>query len=99
GHALPASLPPSIQTRAIEEVRQAVRAVGLCRSAFHVELWLAPPGDLVLGEVHARPGGDWIHLLVEACCGVDLFDAALADLLGHADDLDGDRPSGAAAVV
>src|SRR5262249_28557970 len=63
-HALPADLPAS-QRRDIEEtVSAALLILGLRTGAFHVELWLTPTG-VVLGEVHGRFGGDWIHKMLE----------------------------------
>lgn len=84
GHVMPAELDRDAGERAAAAVRAALAAVGLTHSPFHVEFWVTPGGEIVLGEMHARPGGDWIHLLVDACYGVDLFDVAIADLAGDA---------------
>ena len=98
-HVVPAPLPPATRERVIEEVERALLAIGLRHSIFHVEFWVTSDGEVVLGEVHARPGGDWIHLLVHASCGVDLFGAAIADLLEGTGDVETEEASGAAAVV
>jgi biotin carboxylase len=99
GHVVPAGLEPETVGRVVDEARRALGSVGLSHSAFHVELWLTPAGEIVLGELHARPGGDWIHALVDACYGVDLLDVAIADLLGRAGPISLTAPTCAAAVV
>jgi formate-dependent phosphoribosylglycinamide formyltransferase (GAR transformylase) len=66
---------------------------------FHVEFWVTRRGEVVIGEVHARPGGDWIHLLVQECYGIDVFDAAIADLIGDPVELRSSEHRGAAATA
>jgi L-aminoacid ligase-like protein len=47
-----------------------------------VEFWLSATG-IVLGEIHGRPGGDYIHALVEhSRPGLELYGLLLDDLLG-----------------
>jgi len=82
GHVMPAELDPSLETRVRDAVIAALSAVGLTHSLFHAEFWVTPAAEVIIGEVHARPGGDWIHRLVEEVHGIDLFDAALAELVG-----------------
>jgi biotin carboxylase len=81
-HTLPADLPES-QRREIEEtVSAALLVLGLRIGAFHVEIWLTPTG-VVLGEVHSRFGGDWIHKMLEyAIPGIELFGLIIDDILG-----------------
>ncbi|HEV2783896.1 MAG TPA: ATP-grasp domain-containing protein [Actinophytocola sp.] len=82
GHVLPAPLPEPRRARIEREVRVALRALGLRFGLFHVELWWTADGP-VLGEVHGRPGGDWIHLLLgHAIPGLELYGLIYDDLLG-----------------
>lgn len=81
-HTLPAHLSKP-QRREIEEtVSAALLTLGLRIGAFHVEIWLTPTG-VVLGEVHSRFGGDWIHKMLEyAIPGIELFGLIIDDMLG-----------------
>jgi FkbM family methyltransferase len=83
GHVLPAAL-PARQTADIERtVAAALRALGLVFGIFHVELWLTDEG-IVLGAIHVRPGGDWIHvLLAHMMPGLELFGLVYDDALGR----------------
>ncbi|GLZ40465.1 ATP-grasp domain-containing protein [Actinokineospora sp. NBRC 105648] len=82
GHVLPARLPAATRAEIERQVRTALRALRLRYGLFHVELWHTAAG-VVLGEVHARPGGDWIHqLLRHAIPGLDLFGLVYDDALG-----------------
>lgn len=96
GHRTADDLDEATSAELREVLRAALTGVGLTRSAFHVELWVTRDG-IVLGEVHARTGGDWIHRLVELSSGVDVFGAVLDDVLGVADVPTGD-PLGATGV-
>lgn len=50
---------------------------------FHAEFWITERG-IVLGEFHARPGGDFIHALVECSRpSLELYKILTADLLGY----------------
>ncbi|GAA4303754.1 ATP-grasp domain-containing protein [Streptomyces venetus] len=85
GHVLPAELPDQDRRRIEQQVSSALTVLGLRTGAFHVELWLTPRG-VVLGEVHGRFGGDWIHRMVEyAIPGLELFGLVYDDMLGRAD--------------
>ncbi|MFI9383083.1 ATP-grasp domain-containing protein [Kutzneria sp. NPDC052558] len=78
GHRMPASV-----ESARAEVERAVTAVGLTHGVFHVEFWLDGT-EIVLGEVHARPGGDFIHAMVEHVRpGLELYGALMDDLFGE----------------
>ncbi|WP_329310251.1 ATP-grasp domain-containing protein [Streptomyces sp. NBC_01262] len=84
GHVMPAPLPARDTERIARDVRGAVSALGLKAGHFHAECWLTEQG-VVLGEVHARQGGDWIHALLEwVHPGFELYGAWLDDLLGAA---------------
>jgi biotin carboxylase len=81
-HTLPAELPEPRRREIEKTVSAALLTLGLRVGPFHVELWLTPAG-VVLGEVHSRFGGDWIHKMLEhAIPGVELFGLILDDMLG-----------------
>ncbi|MEV6825042.1 ATP-grasp domain-containing protein [Amycolatopsis sp. NPDC051102] len=83
GHVLPAPLPDVRQREIEEQVTNALKTLGLRVGGFHVELWLTP-GGVVLGEVHARFGGDWIHrMLAHAIPGLELYGLVFDDMLGR----------------
>lgn len=82
GHATPAAVPAPVRSTVARTVAAALSGLGLRCGAFHVELW--QDGDeVVLGEVHVRPGGDYIHLLVEHTLDVDLFGLVFGDAIGR----------------
>ncbi|MFF3222388.1 ATP-grasp domain-containing protein [Nocardia suismassiliense] len=88
GHVLPAELPENTRSEIDEQVCAALTALGLSFGIFHVELWLAADG-IVLGEVHARPGGEWLHRLLQyAIPDLELFGLIFDDWLGHQPRLD-----------
>lgn len=82
GHALPAEPGGDRGDAVREQVRRALEALGLVAGAFHVEVFVGAD-DVVLGEVHARPGGDYIHWLVELVTGVQTYGALYDQMLGH----------------
>ncbi|MFJ8591183.1 ATP-grasp domain-containing protein [Streptomyces sp. NPDC093598] len=83
GHVLPADLPEDTRLRIEDTVTRALTALGLCSGLFHVELWLTADG-IVLGEVHARIGGGWIHrMLPYALPGLELYGTVYDDALGR----------------
>src|SRR2546421_656119 len=72
GHVIPALLPEPVSRRARQVVEAALRALGLVYGVFHVEFWI--DGDRIgLGEVHVRPGGDYIPLRAELGPGLELY--------------------------
>jgi biotin carboxylase len=82
GHVLPAALPQADRAEIEDRVAAALTALGLRYGAFHVELWLTARG-VVLGEVHGRIGGGWIHrMLPHAVPGLELFGLLCDDALG-----------------
>jgi biotin carboxylase len=98
GHVLPAILPEETRARIEAEVVAALCELELRYGLFHVELWLTDSG-IVLGEVHVRGGGDWIHLLLaEAIPGLQLYGTVFADALGQPVDVTALRPSRGAAI-
>lgn len=85
GHTLPAPLPETVRREIEETVVRAVDCVGLCFGLFHVELWLTDRG-VVLGEIHARLGGDYIHrMLAYAVEGLEMFGEVYDDALRRPD--------------
>ncbi len=83
GHTLPAGLSTTDEARVRETVTSALRTLGLRVGAFHVEFWLTDEA-VVLGEVHGRYGGDWIHRMLEhAFPGLELYGTIFADMLGR----------------
>ncbi|MBT2508566.1 ATP-grasp domain-containing protein [Streptomyces sp. ISL-98] len=83
GHVLPADLPEDTRREIEETVIAALTALELRFGLFHVELWLTADG-IVLGEVHARIGGGWIHrMLPHALPGLELYGTVYDDVLGR----------------
>jgi biotin carboxylase len=81
GHVMPAPLPAPVREEVERCVGGALRTLGLRTGGFHVEVWLTPDG-VVLGEVHGRFGGDWIHRMLEHIVpGLDLFGLLCDDML------------------
>lgn len=97
GAVVPASLDAGLAEIARRDVVRALTVAGITHSSFHVEFWVTPQREVVLGELHARPAGDYVPTLVEAYCGIDLFGAALAELLGGEAAVDA-NPPGAGAI-
>ncbi|MGP4092302.1 ATP-grasp domain-containing protein, partial [Streptomyces sp. KR55] len=84
GHRTPAPLDAVTAAAARDAVAGAVTATGLTHGVLHAEFWVTPAGAIVLGEIHARPGGDFIHTLVEETHpGFELYGTLLDDLLGR----------------
>lgn len=82
GHVLPAPLDDGAREEVEEQVRAALTSLGLRFGLFHVELWRTRDG-VVLGEVHARIGGGWIHrMLPHVLPGLELYGLVYDDVLG-----------------
>jgi biotin carboxylase len=79
GHTMPADLPVEIAQRARETVSAALLATGMRWGVFHVEFWLDQE-HIVLGELHARSGGDNLHPMTELVTGIDLYGVVLDQL-------------------
>ncbi|MFD4412071.1 ATP-grasp domain-containing protein [Streptomyces sp. NPDC058467] len=87
GHVLPAPVADDSRKEIEEQVCAALTVLGLRRGLFHVELWLTGDG-VVLGEVHARIGGGWIHrMLPHALPGLELYGLVYDDALGRSPEL------------
>ncbi|MFD9206920.1 ATP-grasp domain-containing protein [Streptomyces sioyaensis] len=82
GHVMPAPLPGAVEAEVRATVIRALGILGLGRGHFHVECWVTDSG-VVLGEVHARQPGDWLHSMLEWIHpGLELYGRWLDDLLG-----------------
>lgn len=82
GHVIPAELPGGQRADIEREVTRALTVLGLRAGVFHVELWLTADG-IVLGEVHPRPAGDWVHQLMSyAVPGLEIFGLLYDDVAG-----------------
>ncbi|MFJ6610193.1 ATP-grasp domain-containing protein [Streptomyces sp. NPDC091289] len=87
GHVLPADLPEDTRRDIEDTVTAALTALELRFGLFHVELWLTGEG-IVLGEVHVRVGGGWIHrMLPHVRPGLELYGTVYDDALGLPVDL------------
>ncbi|MFD7322559.1 ATP-grasp domain-containing protein [Streptomyces sp. NPDC059875] len=87
GHVLPAPLPDGAREEIEEQVRAALTALGLRFGLFHVELWRTRDG-IVLGEVHSRIGGGWIHrMLTHTRPGLEPYGTVYDDMLGRSVEL------------
>ncbi|MDV9173627.1 ATP-grasp domain-containing protein [Streptomyces sp. W16] len=97
GHVVPAPLGPRQAEQARQAVERAVAAVGLTFGLFHAEFWVTGDG-VVLGELHCRPGGDYITVLIERVHpGLEYF-GALFDSLFDPEFVPDLTAHGAAAV-
>ncbi|WP_171163455.1 ATP-grasp domain-containing protein [Streptomyces sp. I05A-00742] len=80
---VPSGLDKATAEEAADAVARALTAVGVTRGVFHVEFWVTADG-IVLGELHDRGGGDYIHALVEHTRpGLELYGTLIDDLLGR----------------
>jgi biotin carboxylase len=83
GHTLPAEVPEDTRRDIEATVTGALVTVGLRFGLFHVELWLTA-GGIVLGELHTRLGGDYIHrMLPYALPGLEMFGLVFDDARGR----------------
>lgn len=81
GHLVPAPL-AEIDVQAIHQlVQDTLQALGVNDTVTHTEVKLTPAGPRII-EVNARPGGDYIHLLVLAVTGYNLRELSLHLALG-----------------
>jgi selenocysteine lyase/cysteine desulfurase/biotin carboxylase len=97
GHTMPAGLGGELEETVRRTLQKALPALGLGWGVFHVEFWL--DGDeVVLGEVHVRPGGDHIHVMTQHITDVELHGVVFDQMLGRSPDPAGWRPKRAAAM-
>lgn len=76
GHTVPAPLAEEERAAIRQLVVDALTALGVTDCVTHTEVKLTPHGPRII-EVNARPGGDYIPLLVKATTGYDLREVAL----------------------
>ncbi|WJW79991.1 ATP-grasp domain-containing protein [Bartonella sp. TP] len=81
GHIFPAPLIAATTRKILDAAKKALHATGLTHGLFHMELWVTEAG-VVLGEIHARPGGGFIHWLSELSTGIETYGSAIDDLMG-----------------
>ena len=82
GHTMSTKLGDATARSVEQVVTAALRSLGLTWGIFHVEFWL-DDGQPVLGEVHVRPGGDFIHLMIELVTDIELYGSVFDQLLGR----------------
>lgn len=101
GHAMPADLGQAWEEAVDDAVCAALTALGLTWGVFHVEFWIdGPLGEpaVVLGEMHARPGGDHIHTMTQHITGLELHGAVFDQFLGRLPATGRARPLPGAAI-
>jgi len=81
GHVAPADLAPDLRDRANTVVQSAVHAIGLTFGMFHAEFWARDTGEIVMGEIHSRPGGDYITHLTQHVTGIAYYGSLFAQML------------------
>lgn len=98
GHSMPADLPAGVYAEVARTLACALTRLELCWGAFHVEFWLDENSQVVLGEVHTRPGGDYIHVMAQHVSSVQMHGVVLDQLLGVKVDATAWAPVRGAAV-
>jgi biotin carboxylase len=98
GHTMPAELADARRSAVVDTLEAALPALGLRWGLFHVEFWLPADGRVVLGEVHARPGGDYIQTMAQHVSGVQMHGTVIDQMLGRSVDPRAWRPVRGAAV-
>jgi biotin carboxylase len=97
GHSMPANIDPDTLEVVRERIEAALVALGLRWGQFHVEFWL-DEGEPVLGEVHVRPGGDFIHYMTQHVTGIELYGVLFDQMLQRPVNIDQYRPRRGAAI-
>lgn len=80
-HVIPAPIHPTLREQIANEVDMALQAIGIQMGIFHVEVFVSN-NQVIIGEVHARPGGDFIELLVESALSIEYYGLAFDQQLG-----------------
>lgn len=81
GHVIPAPIDPKLRKKIANIVDMALQAIGMRMGIFHVEVFISDD-QVIIGEVHARPGGDFIELLVESALSIEYYGLAFDQQLG-----------------
>lgn len=76
GHTFPAPITAQLEKEIYDAWTKAITAINFNVGLFHAECWLTSNG-VVLGEIHARPGGGFIHWLQELVTGIETYGAGL----------------------
>ncbi|WP_375631696.1 MULTISPECIES: ATP-grasp domain-containing protein [unclassified Bartonella] len=76
GHTFPAPITTQLEKEIYDSWTKAINALNFNVGLFHAECWETSNG-IVLGEIHARPGGDFIHWLQELVTGIETYGAGL----------------------
>lgn len=97
GHAMPAELESDVFDKVKETVESALLALNLKWGQFHVEFWI-DNGEVVLGEVHVRPGGDFIHYMMQYVTDIELYGVVFDQMLGRPVDMAKYQPRRGAAI-
>jgi biotin carboxylase len=85
GHMMPADIPVEIDFKITQTVSHALTSIGLTWGVFHVEVWVDE--DVVIGEIHIRPGGDYIHRMVELITDIELYGSVYDQVLNRKQNL------------
>ncbi|WP_269856774.1 ATP-grasp domain-containing protein [Streptomyces sp. RPT161] len=81
GHTLPVHLDPADQAAIGDLVTATLDAAGYRYGPSHTEVMLTAAGPRLI-ESHGRPGGDRISDMLELALGEDVFEQAMANVLG-----------------
>ncbi|MBN0046134.1 ATP-grasp domain-containing protein [Streptomyces actuosus] len=97
-YVIPAILPEDTAREIEEQVVAALTALELRFGQFHVELWWTGRG-VVLGEIHVRNAGGWIHrMLAHVIPGLEWFGLVYDDVLGNPVDREALKPVRGSAI-
>jgi biotin carboxylase len=97
-YVIPALVADDVRDEINRQVVAALTALELRYGQFHVELWWTDEG-VVLGEVHVRNAGGWIHrLLPHVIPGLEWFGLVYDDVLGNPVDRAALAPQRGAAI-
>lgn len=82
-YVIPALVPDEVRDEITRQVVAALTVLELRYGQFHVELWWTGEG-VVLGEVHVRNAGGWIHrMLAHVVPDLEWFGLVYDDVLGN----------------
>lgn len=82
-HVFPAELPIETRNDVFAVAKKALHCVGLMFGHFHLEFWISDC-QIIIGEIHSRPGGDYIHLLTEVVTGIPTYAAVFQQYIESA---------------